>query len=144
MLKVYVAAKFSDKKRVDQCYNVLKASGYTITHEWIHNKQAIPFHQYPEFTRQCAWEDINGVRAADIFILLSHSEPSMGASAELGAAIATYLMYQKPLIFVVGPYFDANFCFWHPAVTQKNSIEEVLLQIAHNKKIDDIDTSMVL
>ena len=35
---------------------------------------------------------------ADIFILLSNAEPSMGASGELGAAIGSFITFKKPII----------------------------------------------
>src|SRR5271169_5229620 len=103
-MKVYVSAKFNDKERVQSVYALLKQAGHTITHEWIHNKPSYPFSADPAFTAQCAAEDIEGVRAADLFILLSNAEPSMGASAELGAAIALFLHFKKPQIYVVGPH----------------------------------------
>ncbi len=125
-VKIYVSAKFSDKERVKEVYAQLKALGHTITHEWVHNKPSYPFDLEPEFTAQCAAEDFAGVLAADVFILLSNAEHSMGASGELGAAIGSFLTFKKPDIYVVGPHFNTNFCFYHPAVTKMNSIEEVL------------------
>lgn len=135
-MKVYVAAKFDDKERVKEVYSLLKEAGHTITHEWVHNKASYPFSKQPTFTAQCAEEDIQGVLAADIFILLSNAEFSMGSSAELGAAIASFIKFKKPYIYVVGPHFDTNFCFYHPAVVQKDSIEEVL----HD--VNNISTTM--
>lgn len=129
-MKFYISAKFNDKERVKQVYVLLKAAGHTITHEWVHNEASYPFHANPTFTAQCASEDIDGVLAADVFVLLSNTEPSMGASAELGAAIASYLTFKKPRIYVVGPHFDMNFCFFHPAVVRKESVEEVLNDVA--------------
>jgi len=125
-MKVYVSAKFNDKERVKGVYTVLKQAGHTITHEWVHNKPSYPFSFDPAFTAQCAAEDIEGVLIADVFILLSNAEPSMGASAELGAAIASFLSIQRPYVYVVGPHFDSNFCFYHPVVVRKDSVEAVL------------------
>lgn len=133
-MKIYVSAKFNDKDRVRDAYILLKNSGHTITHEWIHNKQSFPFDQDAAFTAKCAHEDFKGVLDADVFILFSNSEPSMGASGELGAAIASSLLRNKPYIYVVGPQFNANFCFYHPHVTWKNSVEEVLSSIQSNYK----------
>ena len=90
------------------------------------NKSSYPFNVNPKFTAQCAEKDIDGVRKADVFVLLSNSEPSMGASAELGAAVASFLTFKRPYVFVIGPHFDTNFCFYHPVVIQKGSIDEVL------------------
>lgn len=126
-MKFYVAAKFSDKEQVKDAYALIKAAGHAITHEWIHHKDSYPFENDPAYAAQCATDDINGVLAADIFVVLSNAEPSMGASAELGAAIASFLKFKTPHIFVVGPHFDTNFAYWHPAVVQKDSVEAVLM-----------------
>ena len=125
-MNFYISAKFNDKERVMQVYAQLKAAGHTITHEWIHNETSYPFQNNPQFTSDCASADINGVLAADVFVLLSHSEPSIGASAELGAAIASQLIFKKPHIYVVGPHFNMNFCFFHPVVSRTESVEEIL------------------
>lgn len=125
-MKVYVSAKFSDKERVKTVYGLLKERGHSITHEWVHNKPSYPFDVDPEFTARCAAEDFAGVLAADVFILLSNAEYSMGASGELGAAIGSFLTSKKPLIYVVGPHFNTNFCFYHPVVMRMESVEMVL------------------
>lgn len=125
-LKVYVAAKFSDKERVRGVYAQLRAAGHHITAEWFDHKPTTPFSENKELAEFYAQKDINGVLAADIFILLSHAEPSMGASAELGAAIASYIHFGKPKVFVVGPHFDVNFAFYHPCVQRVASVEEVI------------------
>lgn len=128
-MKIYVSAKFNDKERVKNVYNLLKQDGHTITHEWIHHKESYPFSKDAHYASECAVQDFNGVLQADVFILLSNAEPSLGASGELGAAIASYIIFKKPQIYVVGPHFDVNFCFYHPAVKQKDSIEEILQEI---------------
>lgn len=125
-MKVYIASKFSDKERTREAHKLLKSAGHEITHDWTNNVQSLPFSSNPEYTSKCAFEDINGVLQADIFILLSSSEPSMGASAELGAAIAKNLANENSKIYVVGPHFDKNFCFYHPVVHRVETIEDVL------------------
>lgn len=141
-MKIYVAAKFTDQERVKQVYALLKDVGHTITHEWIHHKSSYPFNADPAYTAQCARNDIAGVLAADVFILLTHIEPSLGASAELGAAVGSYLAFKKPVIYVVGPHFDANFCFWHPAVIQKETVDEVLAELRNDAFMTPAHVSM--
>lgn len=128
-MNIFVSAKFNDKERVKEAYDVLKQSGHAITHEWIHNRSSLPYAENKVFAARCAAEDFEGVLRADVFILLSHPEPSLGASGELGAAIASFSMTGAPRIYVVGPHFGVNFCFWHPAVQQVNSIEDILAEI---------------
>lgn len=128
-MKIYVSAKFSDKERVKKAYQLLKDQGHTITHEWVLNKQSFPFDLDPTFTAKCAKEDFTGVINCDVFILFSNEESSLGASGELGAAIALHELSGKPTIFVVGPHFNANFCFWHPAVQRINDLQDAIDQI---------------
>lgn len=83
-MKVYVAAKFSNKERVRGVYALLQSAGHIITHDWTNNLQATPFSLNPDFTAKYAREDINAVLAAEVFILLTSNEPSPGTSQGLG------------------------------------------------------------
>ena len=128
-MKIYVAAKFSDKEYVRTAQCLLKAAGHTITHDWTVNKQSFPFSANPEFTAKCATEDLTGVLTADVFVVLSHTEPSMGAAGELGAAIAAKLLGKPILIYAVGPHFDQSFFFHHPAVRQVDSVNAIIAEL---------------
>lgn len=139
-MKIYVSAKFDDKERVRNLYALLKQQGHTITHEWIHNKPSYPFESDPLFTAQCASDDFNGVLTADVFILLSNAKPSLGASGELGAAIGSFITFKKPYIYVIGPHFNVNFCFFHPAVMRRFSIEEVLKDLNNNILLNSLES----
>lgn len=136
IMKIYVAAKFNDKERVKSVYALLQEAGHTITADWTDHKPTDPFSANKELSEFYAEKDIAGVLVADVFILLSNDSPSMGASAELGAAIASYISLKKPQIFVVGPHFDTNFAFYHPAVQQKTTIKDVLLCLNNDSLIE--------
>lgn len=70
-MKIYVAAKFEEKQLVKEVQAALVKAGHTITHDWT-NKPAT---------------DLNGVREADLLVLLL--PPAGGESMiELGAALA--------------------------------------------------------
>lgn len=136
-MKIYVAAKFCDKDQTRTAHHLLKAAGHIITHDWTVNKQSFPFTANPEFTAKCAAEDLSGVLAADVLVVLSHAEASMGSAGELGAAIAAKLLGKPMLIYAVGPHFDQNFFYHHPAVQQLNTIDAVIaaLQNVSGSKI---------
>ena len=128
-MKIYVAAKFCDKERVRAAHNALKAAEHTITHDWTVNKTSFPFSANLEFAAQCATEDLAGVLAADVLVVLSHAEPSMGSAGELGAAIAAKLLGKPMLIYAVGPHFDQSFFFHHPVVKQIDSIDAIISEL---------------
>lgn len=128
-MKIYVAAKFSDKDQTRAAHNLLKVAGHTITHDWTVNKQSFPFTADPEFTAQCATEDLAGVLAADVLVVLSHAEASMGSAGELGAAIAAKLLGKSMLIYAVGPHFDQNFFYHHPMVQKVDSIDAIVTEL---------------
>lgn len=132
-MKIYVAAKFSDKERVRTAHNLLKAAGHTITHDWTVNKTSFPFSANLEFAAKSANEDLAGVLAADVLVVLSHAEPSMGAAGELGAAIAAKLLGKPMLIYAVGPHFDQSFFFHHPAVQQVDDIHAIVTELENVK-----------
>jgi hypothetical protein len=67
----------------------------------------------------------------------------MGASAELGAAIATALFFKKSAVYVVGPHVDQNIFFYHPIVQQKNTIEDVLQDMASLRLLDAVKSAVV-
>ncbi len=128
-MKVYVAARFYEKEIVLDVYKKLKAQGHTITADWTPHKNIKPYSQNPDTAKEYAIEDIEGVRNSDIFILILGDQAGTGTSSELGAAILSNLSFQKPKIFVVGKYIDQNFCFYHPSVIRKDTIEDVFKEI---------------
>lgn len=125
-MKVYVAARFSEKARVQEIYEELIARGHSITADWTEHKDYSPFNKNPEGARGYAIKDISGVLESDVFIMLSSAQVGSGSSTELGAAIASQKLVGKPLIYIVGPHIGNNFCFFHPAVQIRESVDDVM------------------
>lgn len=142
-MRVYVAAKFTEKEQVKSVYQLLQQAGHLIAQDWTKNSHLEPFSEHRDYTAHCAKKDMDGVLDADVFILLTSAELSPGASSELGAAIGVHLIFKKPDIYVVGPHFNNYFFSYHPAVMQKNSIQEVLACLANEEqdplKIQEIE-----
>jgi hypothetical protein len=129
-MKVYVAARFYEKDRVRKLYASLKEQGHTITLDWTLCNPEKPYRAHLDGARVCAEHAIAGVKECDVFIYLSSTEIGGGSSAELGVALMAHLFGKCPHIYVVGPHLEQNICFYHPAVQIKDSISEVLQDLA--------------
>ncbi len=127
-MKFYVAAGFEEKERVREIYEMLKNRGHSITCNWTFHKSIQPYTDNLDLARDYTTEDIAGVCHADIFILLTKGA-GKGAHVELGAAIAMHATSGKPKIYVVGEEKDKQMFYFHPLVSQKKSIEDVLAEL---------------
>ncbi len=128
-MKVYIAARFFEKNKVREIYKQLTDKGHTISADWTVHLNAKPYDKNRELSRDYAIEDINGVKDCDIFILITSEEIGAGTSTELGAAIMSHITRGKPKIYIVGEYISKNFCFFHPSVIHRTSINDVLKEI---------------
>ncbi|PJE62449.1 hypothetical protein COU88_04950 [Candidatus Roizmanbacteria bacterium CG10_big_fil_rev_8_21_14_0_10_39_6] len=129
MKKVYIAARFSDRLLVKKLYVKLEKIGFRIAGDWTENVSRKPYDQYPENTTTNVIKDVQGVQSCDIFIMLTHAEVGSGSSAELGCAVMSYLLRNKPEIYVVGEHMGNNFFYFHPCVKRRKKIEEVFAEI---------------
>ena len=129
-MKVYVAARFYEKEIVLDTYKKLKKLGHIITADWTPHKNIKPYSKNPDIAKDYAIEDIVGVKDCDVFILILGDQAGTGTSSELGAAIMSQLLNKKPKIYVVGEYLDQNFCFYHPSVIRRKTIQDVLKELA--------------
>jgi len=132
-LKVYVAARWHEKARVKELHAKLKELGYGITHDWTEHKEIRPYLQNLDMANTYANVDMQGVIAADIFVLLTHAEIGAGSAGELGAAIALTLTQGKPKIYVVGEHIEHNLFYYHPKVERLASIENLVASLANLK-----------
>jgi hypothetical protein len=128
-MKVYVAARFYEKRKVRQIYKKLKAKGHTITTDWTIHKDYNPQDKHPEKAIAFAIADIDGVKNCDVLIMLTSEVIGPGSSGELGAGILSHLLTGKPKIYVVGKHMDKNLFYFHPSVTRKDNIEDVLEEL---------------
>lgn len=125
-LSVYVAgASVERKERAQPVIEVLRRAGYDISHDWT---QAVDMHGAnnehgtltPEELSACAYEDLWGVKTADIFILLAPKKPSTGAWAELGIALLSGVS-----IYVAGKCDQCIFT-WLPQCERFETDEELV------------------
>jgi hypothetical protein len=128
-MKIYVAARFTEKETVNTIYDQLRKAGHEITGDWTLHVNAKPYDQNRDLAGTYALEDAEGVKAADIMLLLSSPEAGTGVSTELGIAIASKELTGHPKIYLIGEYLVANAFYFHPAVEQFDTIEEAIERI---------------
>ncbi len=100
-MRVYVASSYSDYPRARAAMTALRAAGHDITHDWTALADQFPNDDAPLHLRaQHAREDLQGVRDADVVLLLTPSDRGRGCGCwiETGAALAL----GKPVI-ITGP-----------------------------------------
>ena len=129
-MKIYVAARFTEKAMVQDLYKQLRAMGHTITADWTQHVNAKPYDQHAELAGEYATEDLTGTITCDVFIYFTSPEVGAGLSAELGAALASRELTGKPEVYVVGEHAASNAFHYHPAVQRVGNIETVLAQLA--------------
>lgn len=125
-MKCYVASSFKCKDDFHALRKVLEANGHTITHDWTkEDASAVDPEELDTYLMLCAGNDLMGVAAADVFILIAR--PNMaGAFVEMGVALAMSV----PVV-VLDAYRDGN----------QNNIFYALPQcqaFQHVKSYDDI------
>jgi nucleoside 2-deoxyribosyltransferase len=103
-MKIYVAAKFEERTKVQRVYEKLRSRGHTITHDWT-NEDAEAFKNVPGYAAKCAQNDFDGVKNADAVLLFNHDRLFGGAS-EMGIALATDVP-----VYVVGREIRENIFF---------------------------------
>jgi hypothetical protein len=70
--------------------------------------------------------DLEGIRSADVFVLLASVGDGRAKYAELGAAIMSAVQNGRPRIYVLGDNPDHSVFFFHPTVVRVNSMEDML------------------
>ena len=128
-MKVYIAAKFKDKEKVKKLNELFKKKGYKLSGDWTDHIQVSPYNKEPKRSTAYAIEDMNGAKNCDVFILLTNEVGGTGSSTELGAAILSHILFNKPKIYVVGKDIGVNMFYFHPSVNQRKTIEDVLKDI---------------
>lgn len=125
-MRIYLAGKWVDKAEIRKVMDDLEAKGHTITHDWTSYETSD--ERTPEYLGNCAHNDIEGVRNAELVIVLMTDPkyPYRGSFTEIGAACAL----GKP-VRIVCP-FDEGYCrtncfFWHQNITHYKSLDEVPL-----------------
>ncbi len=120
--RIYVAGPWVDREQAVPIAAKLEALGHTITHKWWNYEGENQQHGPPEFLRECAEHDVEGVRTADIVLVLNTSK-SEGKAGEQGMAIA----WGKPIVCITPDIRPSTNIFHYlPCYTHVKTVEEAL------------------
>lgn len=125
-MRVYVAAKFEDKDRVKEVYEKLKAFGCEITHDWTgEDAEKMAGPEGDKYRAECSFNDFNGVKKANVVLVLNHDR-LYGGAAEMGMALA----WGKK-VFVVDSKIRYNIFFSLPngMINIEDSLDSALTKI---------------
>lgn len=127
-MKIYIAGRTSQREEVKK-YNALFAKMGLIVLDWTSNKNTKPYLEHPDLVKRYSISDLNHVKACDIFVLLLNEIPGTGQTTEFGAALLSNSIHKKRKIYIVGEFNDKNMFYFHPTVTYKKTIAEVIGEI---------------
>lgn len=123
-MKVYLAARFSQKNEIAKLAEELRAAGVEVTSRWLNEKAPAnsTMDQYSdEYLRETAAIDLEDIDAADALVLftVNPKEPTVrgGRHTEFG-----YAMGRGLGLMIVGP--RENIFHYLPAVVQRDTWEE--------------------
>ena len=119
-MKVYIATKWENKRGAQNAAQILEAKGYEVTHRWFEAGVEEGFN-----LRECAENDLEGVRAADVFVLLSYPH-KRGAFVEMGYFLAAHP--GAPVYVVTEPlYGNVYWCIFNelPNVFTISSLDKI-------------------
>lgn len=122
-LRFYLAGPFSDKERTRDLMKKVREIDHRLAYDWTNHLPIKPYEENPQLAAQYAREDISGVFACDVFVLIPDKEGGTTQFAELGTAISHFTTRR---IFVVGPYNNRSMIFFHPKVERVDSFEQML------------------
>lgn len=98
-MKIYLAASFTDQKRIRQYKEQLIQLGHTVFSTWLEEQVKPDGMTDIQFGRKMAMKDLQEVRSADCFIIdLENPSKTMGKMVEYGFATAHH-----KLMYTVGP-----------------------------------------
>ncbi len=104
-MKIYVAGKWKDRKRILGVMNKLKVMGHEITCDWTKHTSHVNMWKH-------AVEDIEGVRNCDLLLaIMIEKYDYKGAWAEIGAALAL-----DKRVVVVGTGHNGGVFLAHPNI----------------------------
>lgn len=116
MIKIYLAGKTQELKKITQYANILRSKGATITRAW--------FEKEDETTSETeiAIEDTRGVREAETCIFIFENKlPYAGAFTELGMAMAL-----NKRVIIVGNGANNNVFIHFPLNEHVDTFEDAL------------------
>lgn len=121
-MRVYIAAPWRDKAIMPDIASKFLNAGHVVTHAWWKTEDIPENERTVEALRKQAQWDVEGVKAADLVVVLNSSK-SEGKSVEQGIAIAD----KKPIL-AVGKRGEHSANVFHYLINYKwvDSVDEAL------------------
>lgn len=85
--KIYIAAPWVDREKMEEIATLFEGNGCTITHRWWNVENIPEVERTPSLMKKQAEMDLNGVLEADAVVLIN-SVKSEGKAVEQGIALA--------------------------------------------------------
>jgi hypothetical protein len=121
-MKFYIAARTSQLSIVKEMVKEIELEGHEISHDWTAVKDADlprPYSAHAEKVRIFAENGVEGVKNADVFVILSDIGGT-GMYVEMGMALAS-----NARIYTVGENNDVTVFHFHPRVNKVSSLKDV-------------------
>lgn len=128
-MKFYIASRVNNKELVKKYSQKLTDLGHQILSTWIDENSIIPYERHADAAKSRSVQCIKDCSECDVFILVS-DESGAGMYTELGAALLSNSLNDKPKIYIIGDYLNRSIFFFHPAINKFETIEEVLEDLA--------------
>lgn len=125
-MKIYVAASFEQKEEAKKLHNVLTNAGHTITLDWTTHKLLADAPNIEVLSRQYAIDDVEGVMAADVYVLILGERKSAGSHIELGIALGANIKH----IYILGEVKDFTLFYKHPRVKNLLDVESLIKELS--------------
>jgi hypothetical protein len=127
----FISSFVGEREQTQQVQAELRRLGHEISVDWT-SFPGVPEserNERPHEVAAIAIRDLEGVRHADVFVLLAGVADGRAKYAELGAAIMSAVQNGKPRIYILGDQPVHSVFFFHPAVKRMNTLDEILKDI---------------
>lgn len=123
-MKCFVTGRSINVDQVNRVYQLLEDAGHEVF-RWTHLPGVKPYQEHVATAAQFASDRIAEITQSKVYILLAHHDGN-GVFAELGVALAVAQLHGKLKIYGVSHGIPDAMFHYHPAISWKESIEEVL------------------
>lgn len=131
-MKFFVSGSIRHKEEIRSLYAQVEAAGHEITHDWTRSDPIGVKSENTQESGRRAKMDIDGVLAADVYVLdSSNTHVGKLMYGELVAAIVGHEHFNQPKhVFIIGPFNHDSIVYYHEAVTRVDSMDDVLDAVA--------------
>jgi nucleoside 2-deoxyribosyltransferase len=123
-MKFYIAGRTSRVPEIQAMTKRLLDLGHEVAHDWTNASVSLKRPYEAKVAAQIAGMDFDGVKSADILIILG-DQSGTGMYVELGIALAT-----NTVVYSIGDYNDVTVFHFLPNVKRVETFEDVLIDLS--------------